>query len=81
MMLIPRRNYGLNLFDDFFNDPFFTSASEKGEDAKKLPVMRTDIMEKDGNYILEIELPGFKKEDIRLSTGVVRVLDIRSNYS
>ena len=27
--------------------------------------MRTDIMEKDGNYILEIELPGFKKEDIR----------------
>ena len=65
MMLIPRRNYGLNLFDDFFNDPFFTSASEKGEEAKKLPVMRTDIMEKDGNYILEIELPGFKKEDIR----------------
>ena len=64
MMLIPRRNYGLNLFDDFFNDPFFTSASEKGEDAKKLPVMSTDIMEKDGNYILEIELPGFKKEDI-----------------
>ena len=54
MMLIPRRNYGLNLFDDFFNDPFFTSASEKGEEAKKLPVMRTDIMEKDGNYILEI---------------------------
>ena len=49
MMLIPRRNYGLNLFDDFFNDPFFTSASEKGEEAKKLPVMRT----------------GFKKEDIR----------------
>ena len=65
MMLIPRRNYGLNLFDDFFNDPFFTSASEKGEEAKKLPVMRTDIMEKDGNYILEIELPGFRKEDIR----------------
>ena len=72
MMLIPRRNYGLNLFDDFFNDPFFTSASEKGEEAKKLPVMRTDIMEKDGNYILEIELPGFKKEDIResLRTGI-----------
>ena len=69
MMLIPRRNYGLNLFDDFFNDPFFTSASEKGEDAKKLPVMRTDIMEKDGNYILEIELPGFKKEDV---TGEVK---------
>ena len=74
MMLIPRRNYGLNLFDDFFNDPFFTSASEKGEDAKKLPVMRTDIMEKDGNYILEIELPGFKKEDIRAAVKIHTVL-------
>ena len=74
MMLIPRRNYGLNLFDDFFNDPFFTSASEKGEEAKKLPVMRTDIMEKDGNYILEIELPGFKKEDIRAELKVSRLV-------
>lgn len=25
---------------------------------------RTDITEKDGNFILEAELPGFKKEDI-----------------
>lgn len=65
MMLIPRRNYGLNLFDEFFNDPFFSGASEKSEDNKRLPVMRTDITEKDGNYLLEIELPGFKKEDIR----------------
>ncbi|MCC8025570.1 MAG: Hsp20/alpha crystallin family protein [Clostridium sp.] len=65
MMLIPRRNYGLNLFDEFFNDPFFTGNSEKSEDSRRLPVMRTDIIEKDGNYLLEIELPGFKKEDIR----------------
>lgn len=65
MMLIPRRNYGLNLFDDFFNDPFFTGSTEKNSDNRKLPVMRTDIMEKDGNYIMEIELPGFKKEDIK----------------
>lgn len=27
---------------------------------------RTDITEKDGNYILEAELPGFKKEDITI---------------
>ena len=66
MMLIPRRNYGLNLFDEFFNDPFFTGTSEKSEDSRKLPVMRTDITERDGNYLLEIELPGFKKEDINL---------------
>lgn len=27
---------------------------------------RTDISEKDGNYVLEAELPGFKKEDISI---------------
>lgn len=65
MMLIPRNNYGLNLFDEFFNDPFFSGTSGKSEDSRKLPVMRTDITEKEGNYLLEIELPGFKKENIR----------------
>ena len=65
MMLIPRGNYGLNLLDDFFNDPFFTSSSEKQEPARKMPIMRTDILEKDGNYILEIELPGYGKEEIQ----------------
>ena len=67
MMLIPRRNYGLNLFDEFFNDPFFTgSGREKTEEPKNLPIMRTDIQEKDGNYLLDVELPGFNKEDIRI---------------
>lgn len=28
-------------------------------------MMRTDIQEKDGNYLLEIELPGFKREDVQ----------------
>lgn len=65
MMLIPRRNYGLNLFDEFFNDPFFTGSTEKNSDNRKLPMMRTDITEKDGYYRMDIELPGFKKEDIK----------------
>ena len=66
MMLIPRRNYGLNLFDEFFNDPFFTGSRETAEEPKNLPVMRTDIREKDGNYLLDVELPGYSKEDIRI---------------
>ncbi len=66
MMLIPRRNYGLNLFDEFFNDPFFTGSREKADEPKNLPIMRTDIREKDGNYLLDLELPGFSKEDIRI---------------
>ena len=28
--------------------------------------MRTDIREKDGNYLLDVELPGYSKEDIRI---------------
>ncbi|MGN0152044.1 MAG: Hsp20/alpha crystallin family protein [Wujia sp.] len=28
-------------------------------------IMRTDIKEKDGNYLLEIELPGFSHEDVQ----------------
>ena len=63
MMLIPRGNYGLNLLDDFFNDPFFTSSSEKQEPARKMPIMRTDLQQKDRNYIQENELPGYGKEE------------------
>ncbi len=37
-----------------------------GDDKKGIPnTMRTDIQEKDGNYLLEIELPGFAREDIQ----------------
>ena len=31
-----------------------------------LPAFRTDIKKQDGNYVLEAELPGFKKEDISI---------------
>ena len=32
----------------------------------ELTAFRTDIKKQDGNYILEAELPGFKKEDISI---------------
>ena len=62
MMLVPRKNrYGLGLFDDFFNDPFFHP------NEKVIPaMMKTDIKEKEGNYILEMDIPGFSKEDIKI---------------
>lgn len=28
-------------------------------------MMKTDIQEKDGNYLLEIDLPGFSREDVQ----------------
>ncbi len=45
-------------FSDFFR-PMFYEESTGG--------MRTDIREKEGNYELEIELPGFEKNEIKVS--------------
>ena len=57
MMLMPRRDFDL-FGDDFFKDDFF-----KGE---KNNLMKTDIKETDNSYILDIDLPGYKKEDIKV---------------
>ena len=63
MTLVPRNNnLGVslfdNMFDDFFKDPFFTRNNV-------VKVMKTDIQEKDNNYVLDMDLPGYKKEDIK----------------
>jgi HSP20 family molecular chaperone IbpA len=73
--------FGENLFDDFFNDfPFYDDGdmrrAEKnlyGKRAKN--VMKTDIKEKDNGYELEIDLPGFKKEEVqaKLENGYLTV--------
>ncbi len=61
MMLVPRKN-DFDLFDEFFSDDFFP-ANHKKERA----LMKTDIKEKKDKYILDIDLPGFEKENIKLS--------------
>ena len=63
MKLVPRNNnlgFSLfdNMFDDMFRDPFFTNSNNT-------KLMKTDIQEKDNNYILDMDLPGYKKEDIK----------------
>ena len=63
MKLVPRNNnlgFSLfdNMFDDMFRDPFFTSSNTT-------KLMKTDIQEKDNNYILDMDLPGYDKEDIK----------------
>lgn len=47
-------------------NPFrdFEEMSRSFWDNDNVSAFRTDITEKDGKYILEADLPGFKKEDI-----------------
>ena len=70
-MLMPSI-FGENLFDDFMSDfPFFddrdlrkTERKLYGHNAKRL--MKTDIKETDSGFELEMDLPGFKKEEIQI---------------
>ena len=68
-MLMPSI-FGEDMFDEFMRDfPFFDeNAGNKiekklyGHNAKN--VMKTDIKELEGGYELEIDLPGFTKEEV-----------------
>ena len=56
-----------NVFDDFFDFPFYDDRAEKtlyGHHAANL--MKTDIQEHEDGYTLEMDLPGFKKEEIQI---------------
>ena len=54
---MPRRDFDL-FGDDFFDNDFFKT--------EKNHLMKTDIKETDEDYILDIDLPGYKKEDIKV---------------
>ncbi len=65
-MLVPSI-FGENLFDDWmneaFNDSFFTRRNPLyGKNSKNL--MKTDVRETENSYELDIDLPGFKKDQI-----------------
>ena len=57
MKYFPR---SLDVFDDMF-DGFLTK-----EPMYNTSVMKTDVYEKDGYYNLDIELPGYNKEDVQM---------------
>ena len=59
--------FGENLFDDFFSDPFGMMVPQGrdplyGKHAKNL--MKTDVRETDESYELDVDLPGFTKDEI-----------------
>ena len=56
---------GENLFDGFFNDFARPERRIANYSANETAVMRTDVKETDGGYELDVDLPGYKKEDIK----------------
>ncbi len=62
-----------NWFDDFMDDFPFYNDRDMRKAEKKLyghhgkHMMKTDVKEKDGYYELEMELPGFAKDEIKVS--------------
>ena len=67
MMLMPRKN-DFDIFGGFFDDSFFNESRQK-------EIMKTDIKEGENEYTLEIEMPGIKKENVKieLSKGYITI--------
>ncbi|MCP3873461.1 MAG: Hsp20/alpha crystallin family protein [Desulfobacteraceae bacterium] len=61
-----------NAFNDFFNDSFFDGKTK----AKKSWYPAVDVLNEKNNVILNVELPGMKKEDISINIED-RVLTIK----
>jgi len=55
--MLPKRNYYLNDYFDLFDRNYY----------KEKEYMKTDIYEKENKYIIEIDLPGIKKENIKIN--------------
>ncbi len=71
-MLMPSI-FGENLFDDWFHDfPFYDDrdmrkAEKKLYGGRAANVMKTDVKEMDNGYEVMIDLPGFKKDEVKAS--------------
>lgn len=80
MTLVPRNNnLGVslfdNMFDEFFRDPFFTRNNS-------VKFMKTDIQEKDNSYVLDMDLPGYEKGDIKaqLKDGYLTITAEKNSF-
>lgn len=56
--LRPRKDFERSVVDDFFGPSFFSNSYN---------VMRTDVTENEKEYLFEVELPGYTKEDVKIT--------------
>ena len=54
--------FGRNFMNDFFED--FSPAYYRPNRTTAIPAMKADIQEMDQSYLIDLELPGFCKEDL-----------------
>lgn len=80
-MLTPRFNLFDDLFDDFGLEREMRNLDRKLYGRKAGREMLTDVKEHDDHYDLEIELPGFKKEDlaVELNDGYLTITAEKSH--
>ena len=67
MMIIPRRKNNYDLFDSMFEDPLFERHEAK--------FMKTDIKEKGDKYFVDIDLPGYDKENIKIEIKNIMMVE------
>ncbi|MGN0344868.1 MAG: Hsp20/alpha crystallin family protein, partial [Lachnospiraceae bacterium] len=64
-MLVPSI-FGEDLFDSFFEDFARPTRNVARYNAPAANVMRTDVKETDTGYELDVDLPGYKKENVQV---------------
>ncbi|MDD7739943.1 MAG: Hsp20/alpha crystallin family protein [Fusicatenibacter sp.] len=58
--------FGESLFDEFMNDFSFPNVGKVLYGKQEPAIMKTDIKEKDNIYEIDVDLPGFKKDEIQM---------------
>lgn len=81
-MLMPSI-FNNSLFDEMMDFPFgrdFFGDSGRMLNDYRTGVMKTDVKEADGVYEVDMELPGYKKEDVsaRLDKGYLTITAVKN---
>ena len=76
-MYIAKRDPVYNFFNEMFRSPFMSGANDTTGTTK---LMKTDIREFENGFALDVDLPGFSKENIQaeLKDGYLTITATRS---